>query len=160
MCRIGASIYNNGYVAANDGNITCRIEDDRYLVTPTGISKGSLHPGMIALIDGEGHVLDGLYSPSSEYKVHLQVYAHRPDVRAVVHAHPPYRTAYAVAGLPLDHYMLPESVCGVRRVPLSHHALPGSPELADSILPFFKDHNPLLLAHQRPVAIGKDLNPA
>jgi len=160
MCEIGRCIKNNGFVAANDGNISCRVDEDRFLVTPTGISKGYMHPGMIALINSQGEVLDGLYKPSSEYRAHLIVYNNRPDVKAVVHAHPPVATAFAVAGIPLDKYMLPEGVCGIGSVPIAPYAMPGTQELADSMLPFLKEHNAILLANHGSVTVGNDLNEA
>ncbi len=124
ICDIGKRIYGNGFVAANDGNITVKLSEDEYLTTPTGISKGYLTPEMIVKVNEKGDVLEGTYQPSSEVKVHLKVYEVRKDVGAVVHAHPPFATALAVAHIPMDFYILPEAVCGLEQPPLCHmHSL-------------------------------------
>ena len=113
ICDIGRRMYTNGFVAANDGNITVKVNESEYLTTPTGISKGYLRPEMITKVNEKGEVLEGEYKPSSEVKVHLRVYAERGDAGAVVHAHPPYATTFAVAHMPLDSYILPEAVYGL-----------------------------------------------
>ncbi|MCU6734394.1 class II aldolase/adducin family protein [Diplocloster agilis] len=160
MCEIGYRIQNNGFVAANDGNITVKIDEGQYLVTPTGASKGYMKPGMISIVNEEGEILDGLFKPSSEFKVHLCVYKHRPDARSVIHTHPPIATAYAVAGIPLDKYFLPEGICGIGSVPIVPYAIPGSQELADSMIPYLKDHNALLLENHGAVTVGNSLSEA
>ena len=109
ICEIGRRIYMNGFVAANDGNISVKVSENEYYCTPTGVSKGFMTPDMIIKIDADGNKLEGKLNPSSEIKMHMRVYRERPDVNAVVHAHPPTATAYAVAGIPLDKYLLPEA---------------------------------------------------
>ena len=106
ICDIGRRIYTNGFAAANDGNITVKLNDKEYLTTPTGISKGYLTPEMIVKVNDKGETIEGEYRPSSEVKVHLRVYSVREDVGAVVHAHPPYATTFAVAHIPLDEYIV------------------------------------------------------
>ena len=94
ICEIGRRIYNNGFVAANDGNISVKVNDNEFYCTPTGVSKGFMTPDMIIRIDGTGKKIEGKLNPSSEIKMHLRVYRERPDVNAVVHAHPPTATAF------------------------------------------------------------------
>ena len=111
LCEIGRRIYNDGFVAANDGNFSVKIDDNNYYVTPTGVSKGFMTPEMICKVDGQGNIKEanGPWKPSSEFKKHLKVYQQRPDVNAVVHAHPPIATSFAIAGIPLDKLIMPEA---------------------------------------------------
>ena len=102
ICDVGKRIYDHGFVAANDGNISVKVGPNEFYCTPTGVSKGYMTPDMIIRIDGQGNKIDGKLNPSSEIKMHLRVYRDRPDVNAVVHAHPPVATAFTVAGVPLD----------------------------------------------------------
>jgi L-fuculose-phosphate aldolase len=108
ILEIGKRLWQREYIASNDGNISVRCEDDTILTTPTGVSKGFMTEDMILRVDRDGKVLEGSthYRPSSEVKMHLQVYREREDIRAVVHAHPPFATAFAVAGIPLDKHIL------------------------------------------------------
>ena len=99
ICEVGHKLYMKNFVAANDGNISCKVDDDIIWTTPTGVSKGFMTPDMIIKIDADGNKLEGKLNPSSEIKMHMRVYRERPDVNAVVHAHPPTATAYAVACL-------------------------------------------------------------
>ena len=110
IVEVGRRIYNLGFVAANDGNISVRIGDNEILTTPTGVSKGFMTPEMIIKVDMAGNQLEGELKPSSELKLHLEVYRQRPDAQAVLHAHPPVATAFTVAGIPLDRPVLPEIV--------------------------------------------------
>ena len=112
LCEIGRRIYNDGFVAANDGNFSVQIDEDTYYVTPTGVSKGFMTPDMICKVDGKGNLKEanGPWRPSSEFKMHLKVYQQRPDVKAVVHAHPPIATSFAIAGIPLDKLIMPEAI--------------------------------------------------
>ncbi len=160
ICEIGRRVYTNGFVAANDGNISMKISEDEYLTTPTGISKGYLTPDMIVKVNSRGEILQGTYKPSSEIKVHLKVYQERPDVKAVVHAHPPHATAFAVAGIPLDKCLLPETVFGLGSVPVAEYAIPGSQELADGIVMYLQNHDAILLANHGSVTVGADLTAA
>lgn len=157
ICDIGKRIYGNGFVAANDGNITVKLSEDEYLTTPTGISKGYLTPEMIVKVNEKGDVLEGTYQPSSEVKVHLKVYEVRKDVGAVVHAHPPFATALAVAHIPMDFYILPEAVCGLGAAPLVPYAQPSTQELADGLVPYLQDYDAFLLENHGTVTVGTDL---
>ena len=160
MCDIGKRIYTNGFVAANDGNITVKLNETEYLTTPTGVSKGYLTPDMIVKVNEKGELLEGTWKPSSEVKVHLRVYKERPDVGAVVHAHPPYATTFAVAHIPLDKYILPEAVCALGAVPIVPYAKPSTQELADAMIPFLQTYDAFLLENHGTVTVGKDLTTA
>lgn len=157
ICDIGRRIYTNGFVAANDGNITVKLSEKEYLTTPTGISKGYLTPEMIVKVDEKGERIEGEYVPSSEVKVHLRVYACRDDVGAVVHAHPPFATTFAVAHIPLDEYILPEAVYGLGAVPIVPYAQPSTQELADGLIPYLQDYDAFLLENHGTVTVGTDL---
>ena len=157
ICDIGKRIYTNGFVAANDGNITVKLSDKEYLTTPTGISKGYLTPEMIVKVNDKGETLEGAYKPSSEVKVHLKVYERRPDVGAVVHAHPPYATTFAVTHLPLDSYILPEAVFALGAVPIVPYAQPSTQELADGLIPYLADYDAYILENHGTVTVGTDL---
>ena len=117
VCRVGKLLYDRGYVAANDGNISMKVGGDRLLITPSGVSKGRMTPDMLLVTDLDGNVLEGDRHPSSEGKMHLEVYRNRPDVNAVVHAHPPVSTAFAVCRRGLETPYLSELVAGLGQVP-------------------------------------------
>lgn len=157
MCDIGKRIYSNGFVAANDGNITARLDADTFLTTPTGVSKGDLTPDMIVKIDKEGNKIEGDWKPSSEVKVHLRIYAERPDVGAVVHAHPPYATSLSVAHISMDKYILPEAICALGAVPVVPYAQPSTQALANGLVPYIQDYDALLLENHGTVTVGGDL---
>ena len=142
ICDIGKRIYDRRMVAANDGNISVKISDNEYLCTPTGVSKGFMTPEYICKIDGEGNVLqaNGKFKPSSEIKMHLRVYQKRPDVKAVVHAHPIYATSFAIAGIPLTQPIMPEAVIALGCVPIAEYGTPSTMEIPDNVekyLPYF-----------------------
>lgn len=157
MCDIAKRIYTNGFVAANDGNVTVKLSDTEYLTTPTGISKGYLTPEMIVKVNELGEKLDGEYTPSSEVKVHLKVYAQREDVGAVVHAHPPFATTCAVAHIPLDEYILPEAVYALGAVPIVPYAQPSTQELADGLIPYLQNYDAFILENHGTVTVGANL---
>ena len=118
ICEVGKQIFEKGYCAANDGNISVKVGDNEFYCTPTGVSKGNMTPDMIIKIDANGNKIDGKLNPSSEIKMHMRVYRERPDVRSVVHAHPPVATAFAVCDIPLDKFILPEAILTVGTVPV------------------------------------------
>lgn len=159
IIEIGQRLWSKGFVAANDGNISVRLDDNRFLCTPTGVSKGFLTPPMILKIDAGGNLLSGksLYKPSSEIMMHLEVYRERKDIQAVVHAHPPHCTAFAVAGIPLDKCVLPEAIATLGAVPIADFALPSSAEVPQVIREHIKKTDVLLLANHGALTTGKDL---
>ncbi len=159
MMDIGKRIWQRGYVAANDGNITVRISDQEILTTPTGVSKGFMTQDMIIKMNMNGKVIssNSRYRPSSEVKMHLQVYQQRDDVKAVVHAHPPYCTSFAVAGLPLNKCVLPEAVLTLGAVPIAPYGTPSTMEIPESIKSYVQNTDAILLANHGALTFGTDL---
>lgn len=157
ICHIGRRVYERGYVASNDGNISVRLDDERVLITPSGVSKGYMKPEEMCVIDMSGKLLRGSVKPSSEAKLHLKLYEERPDISSVCHAHPPYATGFAVAGLPLDQCVLPEVVVALGGIPLAEYGLPGTDDIFKPLLKYIKDHDAFLLANHGAVTIGPSL---
>lgn len=157
MVEVGRRIWLRGYVAANDGNISVRLGPDTYLTTPTGVSKGFLTPEMIVKVNGEGAVLVGSLKPSSELKMHLEVYRCRPDVMAVVHAHPPVSTAFAVCGQALTKYVLPEVILTLGQIPLTEYGTPSTDEIPQAIRKYLANHDAFLLANHGALTLGADV---
>lgn len=158
ICAVGRLLYDRGYVAANDGNISVRTGENQLWMTPSGVSKGRMTPDMLVKLDLEGRVLEGARHPSSEAKLHLAVYRRRPDVGAVVHAHPPMSTAFAVCRRPLDRPYLAELVVGLGgAVPVAPYATLSTDEVPRSIEPYVEDHDAVLLANHGSAAWGRDL---
>lgn len=160
ICEVGHRLYAHGFVAANDGNISVKLNDNEFYCTPTGVSKGSLTPEMIIKIDAEGNKLEGTLNPSSEIKMHLRVFRERPDVNAVVHAHPPVATAFTVAGIPLDRYILPEAVLTIGDVPTCEYATPSTMEIPDSLMPYIQEHDAFMLKNHGALTVGNTLTRA
>ena len=160
ICEVGHKLWLKGFVAANDGNISVKISDNEYYCTPTGVSKGSLTPDMIIKVDKDGKKLEGKLNPSSEIKMHMRVYRERPDVTAVVHAHPPGATAFTVADIDLDQYILPEAVLTIGAVPTCDYGTPSTMEIPDSLDPYLQDHDAFLLRNHGALTVGCDLNKA
>lgn len=157
IIEIGKRMYNKGFVAANDGNISVKVGPNAIWTTPTGVSKGFMTQDILVKIDLNGKVIMGRSKPSSEAKMHLRVYQENPDVMAVTHAHPPVATSFAIAGISLDKAVLPEAVVQLGSVPIAHYATPGSQDVPDSIAPFCKSHNGVLLANHGALSWGKDV---
>ena len=158
VCRVGKLLYDRGYVAANDGNISVRVGEGRLLITPSGVSKGRMTPDMLLVTDLDGTVIEGNRHPSSEGKMHLEVYRGRPDVNAVVHAHPPVSTAFAVCRRGLETPYLSDLVAGLGQVPCTpSFAMLSTEEVPQSVRPYLADHNALLLANHGALAWGGDL---
>jgi L-fuculose-phosphate aldolase len=157
IVEIGRRLWERGYVASNDGNISVRIDDTRIITTPKSVSKGFMTADMMVVTDREGRKLAGERDPSSELKMHLQVYRDRPDARAVVHAHPPTATGFAVAGIPLDRAVLAEVVTTLGSIPIAEYATPSTDELPQACSKYLKAHDGLLLANHGALAIGPDL---
>jgi len=157
ILEIGRRMYQKGFVAANDGNISCKVGPDTIWTTCTGVSKGFMTQDMLVKMNTSGKVLMGSKKPSSEVKMHLRVYQENPDVMAVTHAHPPVATSFAIAGISLDKAVLPEAVVQLGTVPIAKYAKPGSQEVPDSIAPFCKDYNGVLLANHGALTWGGDI---
>ncbi len=157
ICEVGRRLWQKNWVAANDGNISMRLGDDTVIATPTGVSKGFMSPDMLIKTDMDGTVLSGYLKPSSELKIHIEAYRRRDDKRAVVHAHPPVCTGYAVANIPLDFKTLPEVIITLGRIPLAKYGTPSTTELSDSISELILCHDAVLLANHGAMTIGRDV---
>jgi len=159
MCEIGKRVYNNGFVAANDGNFSVRIGENEILTTPTGVSKGYMTPDMICKVNMKGEVLQssGPYKPSSELKMHIRVYEERPDVKSVVHAHPPYGTSFAIAGIPLTKQIMPEATINLGCIPIAEYGTPSTYEIPDNISKYLQNYDALLLESHGALTYGVDL---
>ena len=157
---IGKLMYQKGWVAANDGNISVRVDAERILCTPTGVSKGMMRPEDMLIVDLDGRKLEGERACTTEIQMHCTVYKLRRDVNAVVHAHPPVSTGFAVAGRALNLAILPEAVVTLGTVPLADYGLPGTAELSRQLAPFIPNHDALLMANHGVVCYGETLEKA
>ena len=157
ICEVGRRMYAREYTASNDGNITVRLGADRLLMTPASVCKGFMSPDMMVVTDLDGTKIAGERNPSSEMQMHLEVYRRRPDVQAVVHAHPPIATGFAVAGIPLDRAVLAEVVTTLGSVPIAEYATPSTKELPEAVRKYVKAHDGMLLANHGALTLGKDL---
>jgi L-fuculose-phosphate aldolase len=157
IVEIGRRMYARGYTASNDGNISVRLGPDRLLMTPKSVCKGFMTPEMMCITDLEGRKLQGDRDPSSEMLMHLEVYRQRPDVQAVVHAHPPTATGFAVAGIPLDRAVLAEVLTTLGSIPIAEYATPSTKELPEAVRKYIKAHDGMLLANHGALTVGGDL---
>ncbi len=160
ICDIGRRIYNKGFAAANDGNITVRISENEVLCTPTMHSKGFLKPDDICTVDMSGKQIAGRKKRSSEALLHLEIYKNRSDVKSVVHCHPPHATAFAIAREPIPQCVLPEVEVFLGDVPITKYETPGGQEFAETIIPFVKKTNIIVLANHGTVSFGEDVEKA
>jgi L-fuculose-phosphate aldolase len=155
-----------GLIAGQDGNLSVRLGPDRVLVTPTGLIKAELRAADMVEVDGRGRPRRGgrgrrgRCNPTSELDLHLRILTYRPDVGAVVHAHPPVATGFAVAGEEIPANVLPELIFLVGRVPIVPYGTPGTPELGDRVVPYLEAHDALLLANHGAVTMGTTLDQA
>jgi L-fuculose-phosphate aldolase len=157
IVEVGRRLHARGYVASNDGNISVRLGDDRLLTTPKGVSKGFMTPDMMVVTDRSGRKIAGSRDPSSELLMHLAVYRNRPDIQAVVHAHPPIATGFAVAGIPLDRAVLAEVVTTLGSIPIAEYGTPSTNELAEAVERYIRAYDGLLLANHGALTIAGDL---
>ena len=157
IVEVGRRIWSRGFVAANDGNISARIDENRVLITPTGVSKGFMTPADLIVVDFQGEVLSGTKKPSSELFMHLAIYRERPDAWSICHAHPPVATGYAVAGIPLDACILPEVIITLGSIPVIPYGTPGTFELYAPFLERLKEHDAFLLANHGAITVGSDI---
>ena len=161
ICEVGRRIYEKGFAAANDGNISVRMPGGHYLCTPTGVSKGFLKPSDIATVDDSGKQIGGDKPRTSEILLHLEIFHEQEWVNAVVHAHPPHATAFAVAGIDVPSCILPEVEIFIGQVPLAEYDTPGGKDFAETILPHLRNKaNTILLANHGAVACDKTLEQA
>lgn len=160
FCDIGRRIWLKGFCAGNEGNHSYRIGENRVLCTPTGISKGNLKPDDLCVVDMEGKQVGGSRARTSEILLHLTIYKIRPDVKAVIHSHPPHATAFAVAGVDLPTCIHPEAEVFLGPVHTAKYVTPGDKRLGESIAPFVKDSNTIVLGNHGVVCYGHDLENA
>jgi L-fuculose-phosphate aldolase len=157
VCR---NLYEKGFVTATDGNVSTRLPNGNILATPTSVNKGRVNETDLVEVTLDGLPVGAGQVPSMELGMHLFVYRERPDVRAVVHAHPTYATGFATARTALDQPLFPEVIFGIGAIPLADFATPSTPEVAASIAPFVKTSNAILLMNHGVVTYGKDLDDA
>ncbi len=157
MCEIGRRIYNKGFAAANDGNISLRLDENRVLCTPTRVSKGYMKPDDLCVVDMDGKQLSGQRKRSSEILLHLTIMKHRPDIRSCVHCHPPHATAFAVAHEPIPKCTMPEFEVFLGEVAITPYETPGGQKFADTVIPYIKDTDVVLLANHGTITAGTDL---
>lgn len=159
ICDICHKMWQLGWVAANDGNISVKLEDGTFLTTPTGISKSFITPEKLVHIDKSCGILEAQdgYRPSSEVKMHLRCYEEREDVGAVLHAHPPVATGFAVANIPLDEYSMIETVLTLGSIPVTPYGTPSTYEVPDAIAPYLGEHDAVLLQNHGALTVGVDV---
>ena len=159
ICDVCHKTWQLGWVAANDGNVSARLEDGTFLCTPTGMSKSFITPEKLLRINSKGEVLEGAEGlrPSSEIKMHLRCYEKHPDVWSVIHAHPPGATGFAVAHKAMDMYNMIEDVAVIGSVPLTPYGTPSTSEVPDAIEPYLEEHDVMLLENHGALAVGSDV---
>ena len=157
ICEVGRRVYNKGFAAANDGNISYRIGENEVLCSPTMICKGFMTPEDVCMVDLDGNQLAGKKKRTSEILLHLTIMKHRPDVKAVVHCHPPHATAFAVCREAIPQCILPEIEVFLGEVPLAPYETPGGQAFADTVVPFLEATNTIILTNHGTVSFGKDL---
>jgi L-fuculose-phosphate aldolase len=160
IVRYGRMLHGCGFVAAMDGNLSVRLDSKRLLVTPTGVSKGAMRPADLVVVDPEGKQVAGRRSVTSEIGMHLLIYRMRPDVRAIVHAHPPTATGFAAAGMALTEPLVCEVVIGLGCIPLARYGTPGTSELAQTLEPFVPNYDAILMSNHGVVAYADTLEHA
>ena len=160
IVEVGRLVYQKGWVAANDGNLSVRLDPNRILVTPTMVSKGMMKPEDMIICDLDGNKLEGRGERTTEIAMHTVIYQLRPDIHAVVHAHPPVSTGFAVCGRPLNKAIVPEIVVQLGCVPVAEYGMPGTPALSEGLKPLIPKYDALLMANHGAVTYGDDLNKA
>jgi L-fuculose-phosphate aldolase len=160
IVRYGRMLHERGFVAAMDGNLSVRLRNDRILVTPTCVSKGAMNPADMVIVDLEGHRVSGRRNVTSEIGMHLLIYRLRPDVRAIVHAHPPTATGFAASGIPLTEPLVCEVVMGLGCIPLARYGTPGTSELAQTLEPYVPNYDAILMSNHGVVTYGDTLEHA
>ncbi len=160
LCDVCHCMWQQGWVAANDGNVSVLMDDGTILCTPSGVSKREILPEMLIRVDKNGVVIEGKRRPSTELAMHIKCYEKRPDIKAVVHAHPPMSTSFAVANVPLDDYGMIETILNFGAVPIADYAVPGSDEVPAVVEPWIVNHDAVLLRAHGALTVGCDLKTA
>ncbi|NLG52745.1 MAG: class II aldolase/adducin family protein [Clostridiales bacterium] len=156
----GRRVYNKGFVAANDGNISLRVSANMVWITPSGVSKGYMDPDMMIKLDLNGKILHGGLKPSTETCMHLNIYRANREIGAIVHAHPPAATAFAVSGMTPDFRILPEAIVNLGEIPLAPYLMPSSDELAELAAKYSRDYNCVLLSNHGAITWGENIETA
>ena len=157
IVEAGRRLYARAYIASNDGNISARLDDRRLITTPKSVCKGFMTPDMMVIVDYDGNKVAGERDPSTELPMHLEIYRNRADANAVVHAHPPYATGFAVAGIPLTRAVLAEVVTTLGSIPIAAYGTPSTSELPEAVRKYIKAHDGMLLANHGAVTCGRDV---
>jgi L-fuculose-phosphate aldolase len=157
IVEVGRRLYARSYVASNDGNISVRLDAQRLITTPKSVSKGFMTPDMMVVVGFDGKKISGEREASTELPMHLEVYRNRPDVNAVVHAHPPLATGFAVAGIPLTRAVLAEVITTLGSIPIAAYGTPSTSELPEAVRKYIKAHDGLLLANHGALTCGPDV---
>jgi L-fuculose-phosphate aldolase len=160
IVEFGRRLHENRFVAATDGNLSVRLDEERLLVTPTCMSKGRMRPSDLVIVDMNGRSLAGKRRVSSELAMHLLIYRLRPDIHGIVHAHPPTATGFAASGFDLNRPLVCEVVVGLGSIPLARYGTPGTPELSEALEPLVPDHDAILMANHGVVTCGSTLESA
>jgi L-fuculose-phosphate aldolase len=160
IVRYGRTLHERGLVAAMDGNLSVRLKDEQILVTPTCVSKGNMRAADMVVVDMEGQRVSGRRNVTSEIGMHLLIYRMRPDIQAIVHAHPPTATGFAAAGIALTQPLVCEVVMGLGCIPLARYGTPGTSELARTLEPFVPHYDAILMSNHGVVAYGDTLERA
>ena len=157
IIETGKRLYARNYVASNDGNISIRLDENRFLITPSGVSKGYMAPEDLLVVDMKGNVLEGEKKPSSEMKMHREVFAQRTDVNAIVHAHPQMATSFAVAHKAFDKIILPEIIFSLGKVSLADYGTPTTEQIPQAVAKCIHETDALLLANHGALTAGSDI---
>lgn len=160
ICEIGDRIYKKGFAAANDGNISYRVSENEVVCTPTQICKGYMKPDDLCVVDMEGKQIAGHRKRTSEVMLHLAIMKTRPEVKSVVHCHPPHATAFGIAREPVPQCVIPEVEIFLGDVPITKYAIPGGQDFADTVLPFVHKSNVIILANHGTVSYGETVERA
>lgn len=159
ICDVGRKMYDRQLCSTNDGNISIRLDDGNFLITPTGVSKGFMTPDMMCIVDKDGKLIEenGPWKGTSEFKLHYKIYQLRPDVNAVVHAHPLYGTVFAAADMPLNKPICTEAVINLGEIPVIKYGLPGTYEICGDIEDYVEYHDAVLMRYHGAVTFGSDV---
>ena len=162
IIRVTRIVANQGLIRSSDGNLSLRLDEDHYMMTPSGLYKMAMEPDDHIIVNKKGEVIVGKMGlkPTVEINMHLEAYRQRPDINAVLHAHPPYATALTISGLPFPTDYLPEVLIALGDVPVAKYGTPGTPALAESIQELVKDHNAIILSHHGSLTVGASLEDA
>jgi len=152
ICEIGRRLYAKQFVSANEGNLSIRVSENEIVCTPTLICKGYMTPDDLCVVDAGGNQIGGTRKPTSEIRLHLEIYRQRADIGSVVHSHPPHATAFAITREPIPTGVLPEAEIFLGTVPMTVYETPGTQKFAESILPFVKATNAMVLANHGTVS--------